>query len=221
VLDDRVLVHASAVEVGGELVLVLVDDRGNQCETVTTNAPGVADRLGERLVRQLDRPLLSENQRWADRPANGGLDWIAFSAVETGLAALSAEAAGIPLSSWLGGSLRSMDSIVDPDTLGVDGHAVGDASFDEVAAWLPEASVAWLRVDPRIWSVPALRRLDAMCRILQIGMAIELPPGSAAMPIGVALQEALPMATLGRGMEIQRTPAESQRPVFSIGRAPA
>lgn len=220
-LDDRVLVHASAVEVGGELVLILVDDRGNQCETVTTSVPGVADRLVERLVRQLDRPILSESQRWADRPTHGGLDWIAFSAVETGLAALSAEAAGIPLSSWLGGSLRSMDSIVDPDALGGDGHAVGDASFDEVAAWLPDATVAWLRVDPRAWSIPALQRLDAMCRLFQIGMAIELPSGSVAMPIAVALQEALPMATLGRRMETRRPPAEFRHPVFSIGRAPA
>ncbi len=219
-LDDRVLAFASAVDVGDELMVFLADDRGNLGQAVARNDAGLSDRLSERFALQLGRPIAAGNLRWADRPTNGGLEWVAFSAVENSLTALTVSAAGVRPNQWLGGSLRSAASVVDADTLAVEGRDVGDASFDEIAAWLPGAQVAWLRVDPRIWSIAAVHRLDALCRILQVGIAIDVPAGSLATPVTVLLQETVPTATLGRRLDARLMTMKSQKPVFSIGRSP-
>lgn len=220
-LDDRILAYASVDEADDELVVLLVDDRGNQGRAVARNDAGLVSRLADRLTLQLGRPIVAESRRWAHRPVSGGLDWVAFSAVENGLAALTAAAAGISLSQWLGGSVRVTGQMIDPDTLSVDGRTVEDASFDEIAAWLQGAQVAWLRLDPRVWSVAALLRLDALCRVLQVGLAIEVPDGSRAEPVAAALRGALPMATLGRPSDAQFVSPDRQKPVFSVGRMPA
>ncbi|MHB1327302.1 MAG: hypothetical protein ACYC2K_03795 [Gemmatimonadales bacterium] len=220
-LDDRVLAHASALEIGDELMVSLVDDRGNLGQTVTTNDPGLVDRLAERLTSHLGRPIAAESRRWIDRPASGGLEWAAYSAAENGLAALTVSAARVSHSRWLGGALRNAGSAVDPDRLAVDGRDIGGASFDEIAAWLPSAQVAWVRVDPRVWAIGAIQRLDALCRILQVSIAIDVPAGSLATPFLISLRESVPMATLGRLPGIRLKSMESQRQVFSIGQGPA
>ncbi len=217
-LDDRVLVSASAAAVGGELVITLTDDAGTTGTTIARNDAGLADRLVERLNARIGCSLVAEGRRWVDRPRHGGSDWVAFAAVENGLLALTIAAAGVSLRRWLGGTLRRPSLTTDSATLGVDGYAVGDASFDEVTAWLPGASVGFLSVDPRGWPIPALLRLDSLCRVLQVGIAIDVPEASQAGEVAEDLLAALPMATLGRRFDLQGRPAGQQTPVFSVGR---
>lgn len=204
-LDDRILISATVLDAGDELVVDVVDDRGRHGWAATPNVPLVEEQLERRIRERLGQPVLEENRRWIDRPRAGGPDWVAWSVVENAVQAL-AGAAEISMCQRLGGSLRAPSAAVDPAELDAPGRIAGDASFDEIAAWLPTAAVGWVSVDPRLWAIPAIVRLDALCRVLQVGLAVEVPDGSVAGALGGQLIAALPMATLGRTVAVALPP---------------
>lgn len=216
-LDDRILTSATVLDASGELVVDVVDDQGRHGWAVTPKVPLVEERLERRIRERLGRSVLEENRRWIDRPRDGGPDWVAWSVVENAVQALVGPA-GTSMCQRLGGSLRATSAAVDPAELDAPGRIAGDASFDEIAAWLPTAPVGWVGVDPRLWAIPAIVRLDALCRVLQVGLAVEVPDGSMAGALGEQLIGALPMATLGRASAVVLPP---MTPLYTIeGAAP-
>jgi hypothetical protein len=95
-----------------------------------------------------------------------------------------------------------------------------DREFDGVARFLVDSVVHAVVIDPRLWGVPAIIRLDGLCRTLQIGIALDVTGGHYVVrELARELAVALPMATLGViGPPEPPARAELAVPVIQLGR---
>ena len=185
---------------GGFLVRV-EDDRGNAGSAETLDQPEIRSSIGRWANLLIGMPVFATNARWDDRPRADGPEWTGYSVLENALAGLGAAVASMALHEWLGGKanaerppVASLESVV-PEVRVLE---AGDREFDGVARFLVDSVVHAVVIDPRHWSVPAIVRLDALCRTLQIGIAFDVRGGGhVALGLAGELAAALPMATLG------------------------